>query len=234
MDEFAQQLSDAIKAHRQLPTFTVDLTLQEAYDLQGLVAKKVSPAGLAGLKAGVTSNQLQQLFDIDHALMGRLYRSGQLSGEVVLPYLGKRSIECEIAIIIDARGLPKSAGPALEFVVLDFASREDMTGPNLVAGNLAADQFLAGEQLPWRESFEDIVVRLYRDDELVNEASMMESLGGPHAALDWMLSEADQRNIRISDGMLFMTGTCGQVIPALPGKYRADYGALGTITFSVA
>lgn len=62
---------------------------------------------------------------------------------------------------------------------------------------------------------------------------MMESLGGPHAALDWMLSEAEQRNIPIVDGMLFMTGTCGQVIPALPGNYRADYGSLGTITFSV-
>lgn len=145
MDEFARQLAGAIKAHRQLPGFAVELTLQEAYDLQGLVAEQVSPGGLAGLKAGVTSSQLQQFFDIDHALMGRLYRSGQLSKGVVLPHLEKRSIECEIGIVIDAQGQPKSAGPALEIVYLDFASPEDMTGPNLVAGNLAADQFLTGD-----------------------------------------------------------------------------------------
>ena len=30
-----------------------------------------------------------------------------------------------------------------------------------------------------------------------------------------------------------MTGACGQVVAALPGTYRADYGDLGEVNFTI-
>ena len=37
----------------------------------------------------------------------------------------------------------------------------------------------------------------------------------------------------IADGMLLITGACGGIHPAEPGRYIADYGDLGRIEFVV-
>ena len=57
--------------------------------------------------------------------------------------------------------------------------------------------------------------------------------GRPHDALAWMLDEASLRGLEIHDDMLLITGACGGIHPALPGAYRADYGELGSIEFTV-
>ena len=37
----------------------------------------------------------------------------------------------------------------------------------------------------------------------------------------------------VADGMLLITGACGGIHPALPGRYVADYGDMGRIEFTV-
>ncbi len=234
MSALAQQIAEAILNHQPLPVFPEGLTLANGYELQSEVASLVSPNGFAGIKAGVTSEQLQAIFGIDHALLGRLYRHGHFESGATLPFIEKQLIECEIGIIVDAQGQPVSAGPALEFAFAAFSMPTDATAPNLTAGNVAADKFLTGEQHPWRESYDDITIRFYRNDELINEAPITESLGGPAKAVTWIIQEAGRYNIEIPDNTLLMTGACGQVIPAAPGTYRADYGDLGEINFTIS
>lgn len=233
MSELVQRIAEAIRTHQPLPAFPEGLTLAKGYEVQLEVANLVAPAGFTGIKAGVTSKQLQAIFGIDHALLGRLYRQGHLKSGATLPFIDKQLIECEIGITVDAQGQPVSAGPALEFAFAAFSSPTDATAPNLTAGNVAADKFLTGEQHPWRESYDDIIIRFYRDDELINEAPINESLGGPANAVTWIVREAKRYNIEIPDNTLLMTGACGQVIPAAPGVYRADYGDLGEVSFTI-
>ncbi len=226
-------LADALKAHETLPAFPNDLALEDAAKLQDQVVQRLCAGGSAGLKAGMTSPGLQEFFKLDGALLGQLYPQGRLEAGAILPHLPKLSIECEIGIVVDANGAPKSVGPAIEFVYLDFANPQDMTAANLLATNLAADRFMPGPQFPWRALYNDITLRLTRDGEVVNEASVMESLGGPATALPWMCAEAKRRNIPLADNMLFMTGTCGGVVPAEPGHYVGEYGELGSVEFTV-
>ena len=233
MNDLAKQIAGAIRAHQPLPTFPEGLSLAEGYELQLEVAHLVDPRGFAGIKAGVTSEQLQGIFGIDHALLGRLYQHGQLKSGATLPFIEKQLIECEIGIIVNANGQPLTAGLALEFAFAAFSSPTDATAPNLTAGNVAADKFLTGEQHPWRKSYDDIIIRFYRDEELINESPITESLGGPANAVTWIVQEANRYNIEISDNALLMTGACGQVVPALPGTYRADYGELGEVNFTI-
>ncbi|MBT5155996.1 MAG: hypothetical protein HON77_01380 [Gammaproteobacteria bacterium] len=233
MSILAKRIAEAIRTHEPLPAFPEGLNLNNGYEIQLEVANLVAPDGFAGLKAGITSKQLQDIFGIDHALLGRLYRHGHLKSGAILPFIEKQLIECEIGITIDTDGQPVSAGAALEFAFATFSSPSDATAPNLTAGNVAADKFLTGEQHPWRKSYDDIIVRLYRDDALINEAPITESLGGPANAVQWMVQEAKRFNFEIPDGTLLMTGACGQVVAALPGTYRADYADLGEVNFTI-
>ena len=233
MSALANQIAEAIRTHQPLPVFPQALNLADGYEIQLEVANLVAPGGFKGIKAGVTSKQLQAVFGIYHALLGRLYRHGHLSTGATLPFIEKQLIECEIGITVDAQGQPVSAGPALEFAFAAFSSPTDATAPNLTAGNVAADQFLTGQQHPWRKSYDDIIIRFYRNDELINEAPITESLGGPANAVTWIIQEAKRYNIEVPDNSLLMTGACGKVIPALPGNYRADYGELGEVSFTI-
>ena len=89
-------------------------------------------------------------------------------------------------------------------------SPADATAPNLIAGNVAADQFLTGEQHPWRKSYDDIIIRFYRNNELINEAPITESLGGPANAVTWIVQEAKRFNFEIPNNTLLMTGHAGR------------------------
>ncbi|MDE0192248.1 MAG: 4-oxalocrotonate decarboxylase, partial [Gammaproteobacteria bacterium] len=104
---------------------------------------------------------------------------------------------------------------------------------NLVACNIASDRYIVGEQQPLRDSYGDIQITLTRDGEEVCSAPASDALGGPQAALAWMLNEARDRGLEVEDGMLLITGACGGIHPAQPGSYVADYGDFGRIEFTV-
>ena len=230
-------IADAIRHHQPLPALAAgsSLTLDEAYDLQRSVFDAVAGAPPAGIKAGVTSDQLQKVFRVEHALLGRLYPAGAMaSGDSFTATPGKL-IECELGVVVNTDGQPIAVCPALEFAYAGFANPGDASAPYLTAGNVAADQFLAGNRVPWEDApdLSAVRLRLYRNDEPVNEAQVDESLGGPSKAAAWITTEALQRGFVIPDDCLLMTGACGQVLPAEPGHYRADYGPLGELRFSI-
>jgi len=68
---------------------------------------------------------------------------------------------------------------------------------------------------------------------LILEAALDDGLDGPLQALPWMRQEAERRQMVLADGMLLMTGCCGSAIPARAGRYRADYGPLGTLELTI-
>lgn len=233
MSALTEQIAAAIRSHQPLPAFPGDLSLADGYDMQLEVANLVAHDGFAGIKAGITSKQLQAVFGIDHPLLGRLYRHGHLKSGAIVPFIEKQLIECEIGIIVNRHGHPLAACAALEFAFAAFSSPADATAPNLTAANVAADKFLTGEQDPWRKSYEGIIIKFYRNDVLINEAPITESLGGPASATSWIVQEAKRFGYEIPDNTLLMTGACGQVVAALPGTYRADYGDLGEVSFTI-
>ena len=234
MTNLAADLAAAIKAGGTLPKMPAGLSLDDAYALQREVVSAVAGDAIAGLKAGMTAKAGQQAFGLTHPLVGSLYQAGRLAPGATFETGPGVSLECEIGIVVDGDGAPKTAGPVVEVPRMAFADDEDRNGANLTACNIAADRYIVGEQQPWRDVYGDITITLTRDGEQVCQAPASDALGGPHAALAWMLGEARARGLAVADGMLLITGACGGIHPAEPGRYVADYGSLGRIEFTAA
>ena len=233
MKDLVENMAAAIRAGEPLPKMPAELDLNAAYDLQKQVVAAVAGSAIAGLKAGMTAAAGQQAFGLTHPLIGSLYVHGRCAPGITFESGPGVSLECEIGIVVDGDGAPKSAGPVIEVPRMAFADAEDRTGANLTACNIAADRYIVGEQQPLRDVYGDITITLTRDGEQVTAAPATDALGGPQAALAWMLNEARTRGLAIEDGMLLITGACGGIHPAQPGHYVADYGSLGSIEFTV-
>ena len=232
-EDLAGSIAAAVRARRSLPKFPAGLGLDEAYALQQRVVDAVAGARVAGLKAGMTAPAGQRAFGLSHPLIGSLYERGRLVSGAVFATGPGVSLECEIGVVVDGDGAPVTAGPVVEVPCMAFADAEDRTGANLTACNIAADRYIVGEQQPLRDAYGDITITLTRDGETVCSAPASDALGGPHAALAWMLGEARARGLAVRRGMLLITGACGGIHPAEPGRYVADYGDFGRIEFTV-
>ena len=233
MEDLVANMAASIRAGEPLPKMPAGLSLDDAYAMQKQVVELVSEGALAGLKAGMTAAAGQQAFGLTHPLIGSLYERGRCAPGVSFESAPGVSLECEIGIVVDADGAPQTAGPVIEVPRMAFADEEDRNGANLTACNIAADRYIVGEQLPLRDSYGDVRITLTRDGEPVCSAPASDALGGPQAALAWMLNEARLRGLPIADGMLLITGACGGIHPAQPGHYVADYGDMGSIEFTV-
>ena len=233
IEDTATAIASAIRAGQTLPKMPAHLGLAEAYAMQQQVVAAVSGGAVSGLKAGMTAPAGQRAFGLTHPVIGSLYEHGRCAPGVSFASSPGVSLECEIGVVVDADGTPQTAGPVVEVPRMAFADDADRNGANLVACNIAADRYIVGEQRPLRDSYGDVHIRLTRDGEEVCSAPASDALGGPQAALAWMLNEARARGLALRDGMLLITGACGGIHPAAPGSYLADYGDLGRIAFTV-
>lgn len=227
---FVRDLAYAVAAGRTYPRFPEGLGLHEGEAIQTELVELVASGVPAGLKAGVGETAVQQFLGLAGPMLGFLYDGRRLNDGVELEADPAVRIECELGLRVSADGEIDAVCPVIELVRPDFATPSDLSGANLAACNVAADRFLLGSWQPW-SSLLDGSITLSRSDEIVMEAALTESLGGPKSAVAWMRSEAARRDIALWDGMLFITGTCGQAQPLLPGSYKVDFAGLGTLGF---
>ena len=233
MDSLVNEMAAAIRDGGTLPKMPAGLTLDDAYAIQQALVAAVAGDAVAGRKAGMTAPASRKQYGIAQPLLGTLFAAGRMTPGASFPSAPGVMIECEIGVVIGKDGAPRTAGPVIEVPRMAFPDGEGLTGINLVACSIGADRYIAGAQLPLLDSYEDIQVTLVKDGETLSAAPATEALGGPVTALEWMVSESRSRGFPIAEDMLFITGACGGIRAALPGNYRADYGALGSIEFRV-
>ena len=231
---FVRAFAAAIGSGARWPAFEEGLDLEAAYRLQHQITRAVTGGNPGGIKAGVTAAPIQQLLGLDHALIASLYGSGRIETGGVLPFAEARLIECEVAIKIGDDGLPRAIAPALEFVRLCFSRQSDMNAANLVASNLGTERFVVGDFVPWRDALKVLPIELHRDGEIIMETDSAQALGGPAKAGPWLWSEAIRRGHSADPDTIFLVGACGVTPPAEQGRYRASFGELGELEFSVA
>lgn len=236
-ESFMGDLATAIRNREPFPQFPEGLTLDDAFDSLYRLAALVCDERTAGIKAGLTNPEIQKLFGLDSPLLGYLYDCGQRQVGDSIASHKKGQIECEIGIVLDEEGRPKSLAPAIEFVRVDFSEPSDFTPPNLVLTNLGADQFLLGQELDWEEKLvadlKDLAISLKRNGEEILSTTAGTSLGGPKGAVEWCVGEARNRGLRFSARTVLLAGTCGSGMPLEAGEYVADYSSLGKIEFQV-
>ena len=229
----AAALAAAITDATPYPPFPEGLDLERATELQAQVVAILSPNGPGGLKAGVTVEAAQAALGVPGPLLGHLHEGRGLESGCALPADEGVKIECEVGVRIGADGTIRGIRPVIELARLDWASPSDFSGPNLLATNIAADRSIVGAETPWSGDPTDGIVAT-RSGEVFVESTASFSLGGPTAAVAWLLEEAPRRGFEIPDDVLFITGACGAVESLTAGDYVVDYGSLGTVEFTAS
>jgi 2-keto-4-pentenoate hydratase len=223
-----------------------------AYSVQrDAVARLVKGNGdtIVGYKAGLTSNPAQHRFGIKEPLAGVLLASMDRSRNAVIQVAEFQvlMIETEIAFVVgkrirkplkskrSLRRRLRMAVAAIELPDLAFTDMEHLAAVDIAAANVAAAGFLKGSG-GVRDGLDDLAglrVTLEKGGVTVNEGTGSDTLGDPLEAALWLVNASVAQGYTIEPGHILLSGALGKMIPATPGEYRADYGDLGTIRFTI-
>jgi 2-keto-4-pentenoate hydratase len=115
-----------------------------------------------------------------------------------------------------------------------FADFTAAGGPQLIADNACAHQFVLGPEAPavWR----DLDLAAHRVTGRVAGRSDREGiganvLGDPRIALAWLANELSRHGETLRAGQVVTTGTCLVPLEIGPGDaVTGDYGTLGTVS----
>ena len=245
-------LMKAYEANQGIPNPSIEepnLDVATAYAVQkGYVEQRLAKDEIGGFKAGASSEAVQKRFGLDAPAFGVLYASGKKTGSPVieLSAFKRLIIETEIGFLVgksvteppkDIRALQQciqGVMPAIELPDLGFSDMENIKGVDIIASNVATAQFLAGKE----RSFEGldlnaVSVTLSLDGEVINEGRGSDAMGDQWNALLWIFGKASEQGWKIEAGHVIITGALGQISPGKTGKYVADYGGLGQVSFEV-
>lgn len=217
--------------------------IQKAYVQQRLLNERI-----AGFKAGLTSQASQQRFGVDTPVAGVLFVSGRRNGRQAIDAdaFQKLMIETEIGFLVaspitepmetvgELREHILHATPVIELPDTGFADLKKVKGVDLIAANVGAALFLAGQtQEAAGLDLRSLTVTLSRDGEIINRGTGSEALGDPWNAALWLVNSVLVQGWTIAPGQILLSGSLGQMVPAVPGRHTADFGALGTLSFEL-
>ncbi len=205
-----------------------------------------------GWKIAATSAAGQAHIGVDGPLAGRLLADRVYGDGATLSLAHNRMAvaEPEFAFRLGA-DLPPRAEPwtpkeavaaaaalhaAIEVPDSRFAPFERAGGPQLIADNACARDFVLGPAMPdsWRETdlaAHPVEARVAGGP--VHEGAGRNVLGGPRIALAWIANELSRLGVGLRAGEIVTTGTCAQPLPIAPGaRVEMDFGPLGRVTAS--
>ncbi|MFP6757077.1 MAG: fumarylacetoacetate hydrolase family protein [Alphaproteobacteria bacterium] len=225
----------------------------EGYAIQATLESR-EDAPLYGWKIAATSAAGQGHIGVDGPLAGRLLASRAYEDGAEVPFgaNGMAVAEPEFAFrlgtdlpprdvaydVVEVLAAVESLHPAIEIPDARFDDYAAAGGPQLIADNACAHQFVLGPAAPpsWREI--DLVTHhvggmissgLMRDGEGANV------LGDPRIALTWLASELSSLGLTLKAGQVITTGTCMVPLEVAPGDgVKADFGAIGSATVRFA
>lgn len=252
VNQLTEKLIIANEEKQLMPVLSIDnpsLTVDVAYQIQkNYVEQQLKTDGIAGFKAGLTAEAGQKKFMVDEAVAGVLFESGRRSDNAVInsEQFHRPMLETEIGFIIDLplkekisdiavlKKAIRAVVPVIEIPDLSFADLKHLKGVDIIAANVVAKQYIVGEpKAVGAESLNTIRVKLSHDNRVINEGKGGDALGDQWQALLWLVNQRIDQGWYPKPGQLLITGALGKMLPAKPGKYLADYGNFGKITFKV-
>ncbi len=244
-----------VKAHdegRPIPVLSAqypEIDARSAYKIQeAYVARRLTRERIAGFKAGLTSEASQKRFGMAAPLAGVLFDSGKKQTGSVIDQLmfGKLMMETEIGFLIgtsiaepiddvsELRDSVQAVMPVIELPDLGFADTNKLKAVDIIAANVTASQFIVGrEQEVGDFDLNTVAVFLSLDGQNVNSGKGSDALGDQWQAALWLVNAVVEQGYRIEPGHILITGALGKMLPGKPGRYIADYGGFGQISFVV-
>lgn len=221
------------------PESDPEKVMQDAYALQQVsVLQHSINDPIVGFKAGLTSEQSQEAFNVEEPLVGALFFSGfsrdraayklnnyhDLRLEVELGFILRKPItkpinEDQLDEYI------KAMAPVVELPNLRFARKEQMTAVTLVTSNVASNQFIMGATRPYAaELVNDYQATLSKNGVVINQGKATDAMGDQKEALVWMINRLLTAGYQLNKDHLLITGALGTMMRAEKGQYEARFG----------
>ena len=247
--QIAAALHVADKENRQISPITVSepaLNLADAYAIQlaGVDLKKAEGHKVVGMKIGLTSRAMQEMFEVNEPDYGHLtdrmiIREGEGCS---LSRISQPKVEGELAFILKAplKGPGLSLAdvyqatafvcPALEIIGSRVGGGK-LTLLDSVADNGSAGAFVLGGRLT---PIEQVDLRLLgmileKNGRLVNSGCGAEVMGHPAAAVAWLANKLAEFDISLKAGHIILSGALTAAQPAAAGDaFSAIFAGLGS------
>lgn len=225
-----------------------EMDLPVAYAIQkAYVELRLSSEEIAGFKAGATAPGPQRAFGLSEPITGVLFASGLRENSVSVRLSEFRALMLEVELgfrlgraihevptsVAALREHVDAVLPMVELAEIPFGGAK-FTGPDLIAANSASCAYIAGLEPAWRQAdINGIQVRFSRDGEVLHEAPASDVMGDQWQALLWLVTRVLEQGYVLEPGRLLMTGSIGAAHVGKPGRYEADFGDFGRVTFDV-
>ena len=250
---FAQDLTAARQTHASLPSFSSRFpkaTEADAYGVQRrLVRAAMKEDRVAGFNAIALTAPAQKRLKADHPLNSVVFRSQlvkagastaidlAITGESEMALAVGYTISVDISFKIlndtQAQGSVSAVAPMVELSG-DDAGRLEKSARDIAAANGGSSRYIVGASKP----LPGADVSAVRSSLKINGQEMPGAIGGgvggsPWADLRRLLNQITAQGYTLHAGDLIVCGLSSPGRKAGPGKYQADFGALGSVDFNL-
>ena len=252
-EEWADQILKAQSRGSPMPALGAkerDATEFMAYRVQKAVVEKLVAGGdkVIGHKAGLTSRAAQDKFGVIEPVAGELLASHKkktatfvsmrkfkgMKVEMEIGFELKLSIRSAPESIDDLKAAVRQVVPIVELPNAYFDPDARVTGADIIASNVAAATVIVGRGKALdRLEINEIEAELTRDGDVVAEGKATDAMGDQWEALRWLVEQRLSQGFEVKRNDLLITGALGKVVEAEQGRYVADFGKLGRVTFTM-
>jgi 2-keto-4-pentenoate hydratase len=246
----ARQLLEAHKYSQPIPTFSAhtQLDMSSAYAVQAAYVRgRLATDKIAGFKAGLTCLEAQTHMGVNRAIIGVLFKSGDVSNQPIISLKNYRQliVETELGFITNkpirrtVMSIPELQSyieqivPVIELPDLGF-EKAPIHATDLVAANAAAAAFIYRNDINWLgQDINSITVSLSHNGKIVNQGQGEDAFGDQWEALRWLVNQVIANGWSIEKGSILITGALGEMVTAEPGVYRAQFNNEAVLTFEL-
>jgi 2-keto-4-pentenoate hydratase len=226
-----------------------ELSVEKAYQLQKAYVRNAVAKGAVevGYKAGLTTQAAQQRYQSDGAISGVLLQPPVTNQQKKPVFLLKNSyhlmLELELAYRLNRVVNKQLSMDELQAAVAEFApaielpdvsfTQTGFSALDIIANNALAHDFFVG---PWQKDVSQINAlesKLYCGDTLLAKGLSSNVQGDQWQALLWLVNQLVAEDITIRPEHVLLTGTFIPLVPAKACAYRAEFGSLEALHFTV-
>ena len=246
IEEIANEISSSISLAKQIEPFSkrgLVISLQEAYDVAGIVGQKLGKTEIIGRKIGFTNRNIWNIYDVGEPIWGPMttrsvsfFESNFLN--VDLSQFCEPRIEPEIVVCLKQK--PKNdsdnseiyldwIAPGFEIVDSIYPNWKFSLTDAIASGGLhgclvVGKKFEVNDQT--EQNLIDVEVSLYKDGRLEEAGTGANVLDGPLSAIRYLhrgLSKIKNQD-PLSAGDIITTGTMTDAKPIYPKeKWSAKF-----------
>jgi len=234
----AQKIWHCWQSHECFDQFEDSLRpvdLKEAYSIQQQLEVVVNES-VVGWKIAGTAAAGRKHINVDTPLAGRLFASRVYADQAEVSVAGNRMAVAEAEIVLClGTSLParKQSYSQAEIAAAVTAVRVGLELPDsrftdftavgaacLIADNACAREFVLGPKIPAQSDIAataQITTEVFVNDDRCTEGSGADALGGPLAALHWLVDTLNKQGLGLASGQFVTTGVTGQPVPVAAG-----------------